>query len=123
MNETEGIIQIVGAVLVILSTLGGIAGIIAATGWSKAERIRAEGKAAQKSGANAPSDAVLAELKILTQQMAEMQTTSHQFDLSFDAALDRLESRVGRLETKAAATTATPAVTYTPGPLRNGQSS
>ena len=38
----------------------------------------------------------------MKQQIAEMHSTSHQFDLSFDEALNRLESRVGRLETKSA---------------------
>lgn len=58
----------------------------------------------QNSSANAlPQDgAVLAELKAMKQQMAEMHSTSHQFDLSFDETLNRLESRVGRLETKSA---------------------
>ena len=45
---------------------------------------------------------MLAELKAMKQQMAERHSTSHQFDLSFDEALNRLEGRVGRLETKSA---------------------
>ena len=45
----------------------------------------------------------------MRQQMEQMQSTSHAFDLSFDEALSRLEQRVGRVETKvAAAPTATP---------------
>jgi len=54
----------------------------------------------------------------------QMQSTSHSFDLSFDEALNRLEGRINRLETKSAvSTTAPPATTdTTPNILRNGQS-
>ena len=110
---------IVGSVFIILSSLGGIAGIIGAAGWARAERIRAEGKAGRKALPDETQDAVLTELKALKQQMAEMQSTGHQFDLSFDAALGRLEGRVDRLETKAAAT-ATAAPTDASHSLRNG---
>jgi len=53
----------------------------------------------QSSGQNGD---VIAELRALKQQMAEMHSTSHQFDLSFDEALSRLEGRIGRVETKVA---------------------
>ncbi len=66
-------------------------------------------------------DRVLAELKAMREQMAEMQSTSNQFDISFDAALERLESRVNRLETKSAAATAT-TPSETGQTLRAGQS-
>jgi hypothetical protein len=97
--------QIVGTVLVILSAFGGIAGIVGVAGWARAERIRTEAHAGRHAAPAAPQDAVLIELKALKRQIAEMQSTGHQFDLSFDAALGRLENRVDRLETKAAATT------------------
>lgn len=49
-----------------------------------------------------PDQTVLDELKALRRQMQEMQNTCHQFDMSFDAALTRLEERVSRVETKVA---------------------
>ena len=45
-------------------------------------------------------DSVLAEVQALRRQMEQMQSTCHQFDLSFDAALTRLEERVHRVEIK-----------------------
>ncbi len=50
-----------------------------------------------------------------------MHSTSHQFDISFDEALSRVEGRVNRLETKSA--TALTQQAETPTTLRNGQSS
>ena len=50
-----------------------------------------------------------------------MQSTGHQFDISFDEALNRIEGRVNRLETKSAVATAQTA--ETPTTLRNGQNS
>jgi aspartate carbamoyltransferase catalytic subunit len=41
---------------------------------------------------------VLDELQALRQQMAELRDTSTRYDMSFDAALQRIESRVGNLE-------------------------
>jgi len=41
---------------------------------------------------------VLTELRDLRNQMAELRDTTTKYDLSFDAALQRIESRVGRLE-------------------------
>ena len=64
-------------------------------------------------------DAVLAELRALKQQIGEMQSTGHQFDIAFDAALERMEQRVARLETKSAAAIATQ--TEGTGVLRAGQ--
>ena len=81
--------------------LGGVAGIIGAAGWARAECIRAEGK--RRSASDASQEAILAEIQALRQQIQEMQSTGHQFDLSFDEALTRLEQRVGGLERKAAA--------------------
>ena len=63
-------------------------------------------------------------MKAMRQQMEQMQSTSHQFDISFDEALNRLEGRINRLETKSAVTSTaiSPAATDTPNTLRNGQS-
>lgn len=69
--------------------------------------------------ADAPDSVVLAELKAMKQQMAEMHGTSHSFDLSFDEALNRLEGRVGRLETKSATRSAVTAED-TPAVQQNG---
>ncbi len=41
---------------------------------------------------------VLAEIQALRQQMSELRDTTTKYDMSFDAALQRLESRVGHLE-------------------------
>jgi len=41
---------------------------------------------------------VLAELQELKRQMTEMRDTTTRYDMSFDAALQRLESRVGNME-------------------------
>src|SRR5690348_15459204 len=87
--------------VLLLCVSGGVAAIIGATGWATAERIRAERKAGIPSTAP-PNDVVLAELQALKQHIQEMQSTSHQFDISFDAALSRLEQRVDRLETRTA---------------------
>ena len=96
----------IDAIFIILSSLGGVAGIIAASGWARAVNVRAE-RAQTERASKAASDpardsAVLGELKALKQQIAEMHSTSHQFDLSFDEALNRMEERVGRVETKVA---------------------
>lgn len=44
-----------------------------------------------------------AELKALRQEMAELRDTTTRYDLSFDAALQRIESRVGHLEGRVSA--------------------
>ena len=41
---------------------------------------------------------VLAEMKNLRDQLAELRDTTTRYDMSFDAALQRIESRVGHLE-------------------------
>ena len=108
----------IDAVFIILSAFGGVVSIIAAVGWAKAEHIRAE-RLGGKATSEAQDSAVLAEFKALKQQMAEMHSTSHQFDISFDETLNRLESRVNRLETKSVVT---PTITAdAPTTLRNGQ--
>lgn len=50
-----------------------------------------------KMGQDADSS-VLAEMQALKQQMAEMRDTTTRYDMSFDAALQRIESRVGHVE-------------------------
>ena len=94
---------------------GGISLIIWTSTKAKIERIKAERQVWQTPMMPNES-AVMAELKALKQQVSDMQSTSHQFDLSFDAALNRLEGRVDRLETKSAAGTATTETSH----LRNG---
>ncbi len=109
----------IDAVFITLSSLGGIAGIIAASGWARAVNVRAERMSQAASASDTAQDsAVLAELRALKQQMAEMHSTSHQFDISFDEALNRMDGRVGRLETKSAV--ATSVTTDAPPTLRNG---
>ncbi len=103
-----------------LGFFGGIGLVILASNKAKIDRMKARAAAWQQAAAPEASSTVLAELKALRQQMEQMHSTSHQFDISFDEALNRLEGRVGRLETKSAAGTAT--TTETPATLRNGQS-
>jgi hypothetical protein len=45
---------------------------------------------------------VAEELRALKQQMAELRDTTTRYDISFDAALQRIESRVGHIESKVA---------------------
>ena len=101
-----------------LSMFGGVSLIIWTSVQAKIARIKAEAEARRTTAAPAPTDTVLAELKAMRQQMEQMQSTSHGFDLSFDEALNRMEARVGRLETKSAAGTSTAA--EAPATLRNG---
>ena len=98
---------------------GGISAIILASSKARIDKMRAERQLWQQPGQQSDT-AVLAELKALRQQMAELQSTGHQFDISFDEALNRMESRVNRLETKSAVSTTTS--TDMPNTLRNGQS-
>ena len=58
---------------------------------------------------NNVSDSVRAELDELRRQMADLRDTTTKFDISFDAAISRLENRVDRVE---AGQTAEPARTY-----------
>ncbi len=112
MNEAIQILCILGG------TFGGTALIIWTSVQAKIARIKAEAEAHRGVAAPLPDDALLAEMKAMRQQMAEMQSTSHQFDISFDEALSRMEGRVSRLETKSAAGTA--ATADAPATLRNG---
>ena len=108
----------VQALCVLLGSFGGVSLIIWTSVQAKIARIKAEADAHRTVAAPIPTDTVLAELKAMRQQMEQMQSTSHGFDLSFDEALSRMEARVGRLEIKSAATTSTAA--DAPATLRNG---
>ncbi len=108
-----------------LSIFGGIALVIWASAKAKLEHRKLDMRLGQPLETRAPAseDKVLTEMKALRQQMEQMQSTNHQFDISFDEALNRLEGRINRLETKSAVSTAaSPAATDTPNTLRNGQS-
>jgi hypothetical protein len=107
-----------------LGLFGGISLIILAKSKARVEQIKAERQMWQQptlQSMPAPNDtSVAAELRALRDQVAEMQSTGHQFDLSFDAALNRLEGRVDRLETKSAASRATPNTADPSQSLHNG---
>lgn len=105
-----------GAALAILSLFGGTSLIIWTSIQAKIARIKAEAQARQMTAAPSTDLSLVGELQAMREQMAQMQSTGHQFDLSFDAALERLEGRVNRLETKSAAS----AATEPPPTLRNG---
>jgi len=105
---------------VTFGSFGGVALIIWTSVQAKIARIKAEAEAHRIMAAPPPTDTLLAELKAMRQQMEQMQSTSHGFDLSFDEALNRMEGRVGRLETKSAVGAAT---VPTEATLRNGISS
>lgn len=128
--------SVIGDVLQPLAVFGGIAMVIWASAKAKLEHRKLDMMAGRQQPSNqsqqaAPEnnpfplasggrrdDAVLAELKGLKQQVSEMQNTSHQFDISFDAALERMEQRVAHLETKSVSAAASAA--DTPTILRNG---
>ena len=114
----------VDAALITFSCFSGTALIIWTSMAGRIGRIKAEAEARRATAAPSNHSAdmsVLAEVKAMRQQMEQMQSTGHQFDLSFDEALNRLEGRINRLETKSAVTAA-PSNTDTPNTLRNGQS-
>ena len=112
--------NIIGDLLEPLSVFGGIALVIWTSAKARLEHRKLDMMGRQPLASPIQNDPVLAELKVLKQQMAEMHGTSHQFDISFDEALSRMEGRVSRLETKSAIQTQP---TDTPATLRNGQSS
>lgn len=113
----------VDAALITFSCFGGTALIIWTSMAGKIARIKAEAEARRMSAAplaeRGSDTSVLAEVKALRQQIEQMQSTGHQFDISFDEALNRLEGRINRLETKSAVSTV--AQTDAPNTLRNGQ--
>lgn len=88
----------------------GISGIIAVSGlfgwipvmvWWK-HRIRLEEIRTQR-GAGVSEEAIAA-LRDVQRELRDLRETTTKFDLSFDAGLDRLEERVGRIEGRAMAT-------------------
>lgn len=97
-------IEFISDVLEPLAFFGGIAMIVWASAKAKLEHRKLDMRLGQpqETRGSLAEDKVLAELKAMQQQMAEMQSTGHQFDISFDAALSRLEERVSRVETRAA---------------------
>ena len=111
-------VHAISDILECLGFFGGISLLVLASSKAKIDKMKAERQLWQQP-AQYSDTAVLTELKTMQQHMAEMQSTSHQFDLSFDAALNRLEERVNRLETKSAAGTGTTA-TEAGQTLRNG---
>ena len=108
------------AVVVTISSFGGTALIIWTSMKARIARIKAEAEARRITAAPVSDSSVTAELKAFRQQIADMSSTGHQFDLSFDEALNRLEGRINRLETKAAAAP-TVQPTDTDQTLRNGR--
>jgi len=93
----------VEALCIVLGSFGGISLIIWTSVQAKIAHIKAKSEASRATAVPVPADAGLAEMKAMRQQMEQMQSTSHGFDLSFDEALSRLEQRVSRVETKVAA--------------------
>jgi len=96
------LLHALGECLQALGFFGGISLIILAGNKAKLDKMRAEREIMQQSFAPR-GESTSAELQALKQQVSEMQSTSHQFDISFDAALSRLEERIGRVETRVAA--------------------
>ena len=94
MHMLNDLLQFVGY-------FGGFSAVILAISKARIDRMKAERQTWQTPAA-ATDPALLEELKAMRRQMSEMQNTGHQFDLSFDAALNRLEERVSRVETKVA---------------------
>ena len=111
-NDLTGLLATFG-------TFGGVALIIWTSVQAKIAKMKAEAQVRREAITPTEDGAILAELKALKNQVEQMQSTSHQFDISFDEALGRLEGRVGRLETKSAAGTVQ--TTEAPQTLRNGQ--
>jgi hypothetical protein len=56
-------------------------------------------------------ETLLAELQELKRQMAELRDTTTRYDMSFDSALQRMESRMSHVEQKMLATAQSPAQT------------
>jgi uncharacterized coiled-coil protein SlyX len=55
------------------------------------------------------SDAVTQQIAVLREEVTALRDTSTQFDVSLEQTVQRLEERLGRLETKSAIQGATPA--------------
>ena len=65
---------------------------------TKLELARLRLEQSQGYQAEAPAGAIQDELRRLRVEMEQLRETSTQYDLSFDTALQRLETRVNRLE-------------------------
>jgi hypothetical protein len=89
---------------VLLIPLTAIVCIFGIPVWSHHQRKMLELRL--KMGKNVDAN-VLAEIKSLREQMAEMRDTTTRYDMSFDAALQRIESRVGHLEGRMSAVEST----------------
>ena len=63
---------------------------------------------------------LVSELQALRHQIAELRDTTTRYDMSFDAALQRVESRVGLLESHSAVSEQAPPELH--DALRNGHS-
>ena len=115
--------EFINDVLNPLAVFGGIALVIWASAKAKLEHRKLDMQRGQplETRPAANEDKILTEMKAMRQQMEQMQSTNHQFDISFDEALNRLEGRINRLETKSAVSTTTTS-TDAPNTLRNGQS-
>lgn len=129
--------SVISDILQPLAVFGGIAVVIWTSAKARLEHRKLDMMGGRQQQTNQPAqatqegnqfplvsggkrdDAVLAELRGLKQQIGEMQNTSHQFDLAFDAALERMEQRVAHLETKSISVSAAPI--DAPTILRNGQ--
>jgi hypothetical protein len=87
MGPGETMVAICGAVLVF--------GIPLSAVWTSHFRKLAEIKARQQTNI---SDETRAQLAAIRDEMAALRDTTTKFDMSFDAALSRLEQRVDRIE-------------------------
>jgi hypothetical protein len=87
-----------GSIIALVAILAGF-GIPVTAIWTshreKMARIMAE------RGTNLPPN-VVAELKALREEVMNLRETTTRFDMSFDAALSRLEGRVDSIETQQA---------------------
>ena len=101
------IVHALGELIEALGFFGGISLIILAANKAKIDKVRADREIMQQSLAPR-GELSSTDVQGLKQQISDMQNTSHQFDISFDAALSRLEDRISRVETKVAAAPQTP---------------
>jgi hypothetical protein len=101
--------EILALLIPMLALLIPIVAILVGT-LTKHQKDMAEIKA--RTGNTGTNDEVLKEVKAMRAEMAELRDTTTKFDMSFDAAITRLEQRVDRLED----VNATPQTRVTPAP-------